>query len=116
MAELAPIHQEFTDLRIKIAEARIDAQEVGEKLVALLERTRVDEAEAERLWKEWDDLLQTLEGFCTVCDLCRQERADAQQQIDLLRGKLEEERDLKVDAEGVTTRLATEVDRRQEEI
>ena len=37
--------------------------------MALLERTHVDEAEVELLWKEWDDLLQTVEGFCMEHDL-----------------------------------------------
>ena len=49
MAELTPIHQELADLWIKEAEARVDAYEAGEKFVALLKRTHVDEAEAERL-------------------------------------------------------------------
>ena len=48
---------------IKEAEARIDAQEAGEKLVALLERTHMDEVEGEWLWTELDDLLKTIEGF-----------------------------------------------------
>ena len=69
MAELAPVRQELADLRIKEVEARIDAQEVGEKLMALLERTHVEEVEAELLRKEWDDLLQTVEGFCMEHDL-----------------------------------------------
>ena len=56
---------------IKEVEARIDAQEAGEKLVALLERTHMDEAEAERLRKERDDLLQTIEGFHMEHDLAR---------------------------------------------
>ena len=49
VAELAPVNQELADLWIKEAEARVDAQEAREKLVALLDRTRVDEAEAKRL-------------------------------------------------------------------
>ena len=64
--------------------------------MALLERTRVDEAEAERLRKEWDNLLQTIEGFRMERDLAHQERADAQQRIDLLEGELRGENDLKV--------------------
>ena len=70
--------------------------------MALLERTRVDEAEAERLRKEWDDLLQTIEGFRMERDLAHQERADAQQRIYLLEGELQEENDQKVGAEVVT--------------
>ena len=69
MAEFTPVRQEWADLRIKEAEARVDAQEAGEKLMALLERMRVDEAEAKWLRKEWDDLLQTVEGFCMEHDL-----------------------------------------------
>ena len=49
MAELDPVHQELADLWIKEAEAHVDAQEAREKLVALLERTHVDEEEVERL-------------------------------------------------------------------
>ena len=37
--------------------------------MALLERTCVDEEEAEWLWKEQDDLLQTIEGFRMERDL-----------------------------------------------
>ena len=88
MAELAPVHQELADLRIKEAEARIDAQEAREKLVALLERTHVDEAEAERLLKERDDLLQTVQEFCMERDQAHHERADTQQRICLLEGEL----------------------------
>ena len=61
----------MVDLQIKEAKARVDAHEAREKLVALLERTHVDEAEAKRLRKERDDLLQTLEGFRMECDLAR---------------------------------------------
>ena len=53
----------MADLRIKEAEAHIDAQEAREKLVALLERTHMDEVEGEWLWTELDDLLKTIEGF-----------------------------------------------------
>ena len=49
MAEFTPVRQEWADLRIKEAEARVDAQEAGEKLMALLERMCMDEVEAERL-------------------------------------------------------------------
>ena len=68
----------MADLRIKEAKARVDAQEAREKLMALLERMHVDEVEADQLQKERDNLLQTIEGFHTKCDLARQERADAQ--------------------------------------
>ena len=52
VAKLTLVHQELADLWMKEAEARVDAQEAGEKLMALLERMRVDEAEAEQLRKE----------------------------------------------------------------
>jgi hypothetical protein len=41
------------------ANAHRDADEAKEELGALAERARLDAAEAERLWKEWDKLLQT---------------------------------------------------------
>ena len=77
MAKLAPICQELADLQIKEVEAHVDAQEDGEKLVALLQRMHMDEAEAEQLQKEQDDLLQTIQGFRMERDLAHQERADA---------------------------------------
>ena len=40
--------------------------------------------EAERLRKEWDDLLRAIEELRMGIDLARQERADAQQRIDHL--------------------------------
>ena len=49
-------------------------------------------------------------------DFAHQERIDAQQRIDLLEGELEGERDLKVVAEGVSTRFPTEVSQRLEEV
>jgi hypothetical protein len=85
-------------------------------LTTLIERTRADVVESERLRKEQDDLLQAVEGLCTERDLARRECIDAQQWIDLFEGELEEERDLMMKAEGMTARLATEVDQHQEEI
>jgi hypothetical protein len=96
--------------------AHEDAHEAEEKLVALIERKRADVTESERLRKQWDDLLQAVEGLRTVRDLAHRERADAQQRINLLEGDLEKERDLKIKVEGVTARLATEVSQHQEEI
>ena len=45
--------------------------------MALIERTRTDAVEAERLRKELDDLLRAKEGLRMECDLACQERADA---------------------------------------
>ena len=70
-----------------------DAHEAREKLLDLIESTRTNAAEIERLQKERDD---------------------AQQWIDLLEGELWGEKDLKVAAEAVTTRLAVEVSQCQE--
>ena len=39
--------------------------------MALLERTHMDEVEAEWLWTELDDLLKTIEGFRMEHDLAR---------------------------------------------
>ena len=84
--------------------------------MALIERARTDAVEAERLWRERDDLLWAVEGLYMECDLAHQENVNAQQWIDLLEGELEGERDLKVMAEGVSARLATEAGQRQEEV
>ena len=75
----------------------------------------MDTAKIERLRKERDDLLQAVEGFRTERDLARPERADAEQQIDLLEGELWGEKDLKAMAEAVTARLAAEVNQRKEQ-
>ena len=41
--------------------------------MALIERAHTDAMEAERLWKEWDDLLRAVEGLCMEHDLAHQE-------------------------------------------
>ena len=78
MAKLAPIRQELANLHIKYVEARDDAREARAKLLDLVESTRMDVAEIERLWKEHDDLLQVIERFHREHDLGHQERTDAQ--------------------------------------
>ena len=45
--------------------------------MALIEREHAVTVEAERLWKERDDLLETIEELLTECDFACQERADA---------------------------------------
>ena len=71
MAELALASWEVADLRVREKDARDDACEVEEKLVALIERARMDAVEVERLRKEWDDLLQAVEELYTRIDLAR---------------------------------------------
>ena len=97
-------------------DAHDDAREAEEKLVALIKRVHTDAMEVERLWKERDDLLWAIEELCIGIDLAHQERVDAQQQIDHLKDELQGERDLKVAAEGMSARLAMEVDQCQEEV
>ena len=70
-----------------------DAHEAREKLLDLIESTRTNAAEIERLQKERDD---------------------AQQWIDLLEGELRGEEDLNAVVEAVTTRLTVEVSQCQE--
>jgi len=82
----------------------------------MIERVHVHAVEAERLWKERDDLLRAIEGLRTECDLARHECVNAQQRIDLLEGELEGERDLKVKVEGMFARLIVEVGQREEEV
>ena len=71
MAELAPAAREVSDLRVREKDARDDAREAEEKLAALIERVRTDTVEAERLWKERDDWLRTIEELRTGIDLAR---------------------------------------------
>jgi hypothetical protein len=49
-------------------DARRHAVEAEEKVVALVERARKDDVEAEWIWKEWDDLLQAMARLCAECD------------------------------------------------
>ena len=69
VAELAPTIRELADLRVREKDARDDACEAGEKLMALVERVHMDVMEAERLRKEWDDLLWAIEELCMGIDL-----------------------------------------------
>ena len=80
--------------------------------MTLIKRVRTDAIEAERLRKEQDNLLHAIEELRTGIDLARQECADAQQRIDHLEDELQRERDLKVVAKGMPTRLAMEVGQR----
>ena len=77
MTKLAPAAQEVADLRVREKDARDNAHEAKEKLAALIERVHTDTVEAERLWKEWDDLLRAIEELHTGIDLACQERADS---------------------------------------
>ena len=72
--------------------------------------------EAERLWKELDNLLQAMEELHTGTKLARLERVVAQQWISHLKNELRGERDLKVAADGMSTRLAVELGQRQEKV
>ena len=71
MAEIAPATREVADLRVRENDARDDACEFEEKLAALIERACMDAVEAERLWKERDDLLRAIEELLTGIDLAR---------------------------------------------
>ena len=69
MAELPPAARELADLGVREKDARDDAREAREKLMALIERTCTDTVEVERLRKERDDLLWAIEGLRIECDL-----------------------------------------------
>ena len=55
----------MADLRVKEKDARVDAREAEEMLMALIKRVRTDTMEAEQLWKERDDLLRAIEELRT---------------------------------------------------
>ena len=78
VAELAPTTREVADLRVREKDARDDTHEAKEKLSALIERARTDTMEAERLWKERDDLFRAMEELHMGTKLAGQERAVAQ--------------------------------------
>jgi 6-phosphofructokinase len=79
VAELTPASEEVASLRIKEADARRHADEAEEKFVALAERACLDAMEAEQVWKERDELLQTMVRL-------RQEHTNAHQWIKDLPG------------------------------
>ena len=58
MAELTPLAVEVDNLQRREAEARHDAELIEKSFDELLERTRWDQEEATRVWKEQDELLQ----------------------------------------------------------
>jgi hypothetical protein len=60
VAELTPASEKVASIQIKEADARRDATEAKKKLTALADRARLDTAETKRLWKERDELLQTI--------------------------------------------------------
>ena len=116
MAELALTAREVADLRAREKDACDNVREAEEKLMTLIERVHTDTMEAERLWKEWDNLLWSIEEPRIGIDPARQEHADGQQQIDHLEAELQRERDLKVVAESMSIELAVEVGQHQEEV
>jgi pyrroloquinoline quinone (PQQ) biosynthesis protein C len=58
VVELTSDAEEAASLRAREVEARRDAHEAREKVLALLERARKDEEEAMTIQKEWDELFQ----------------------------------------------------------
>jgi hypothetical protein len=60
VAELTPAGEKVASIRIKEADACRDATEAKEKLTALAERACLDTTETKWLWKERDELLQTI--------------------------------------------------------
>ena len=69
VAELAPVAREVADLCVREKDAHNNAREAEEKLTDLIERVHMDVVEAERLWKEQDDLLRAIEELHTGIDL-----------------------------------------------
>jgi glycerol-3-phosphate cytidylyltransferase-like family protein len=53
----------MVDLHIRHEEAVTDAKEVGEKLLALIEHTRKDQEEAQKVKNERDELLWASRQF-----------------------------------------------------
>ena len=58
MVELTPLTEEAANLRLRVAEARRDADEAKNAFEALSARSWKDDEEATRVRKERDELLQ----------------------------------------------------------
>jgi hypothetical protein len=69
LAELVPAAGEVANLRVREANACRHAVGAEEKATALVEHVRKDDAEAEQVRKERDDLLQTMAGLHVERDL-----------------------------------------------
>ena len=82
MVELNPLAEEAANLRSWVAEACRDADEAEKAFEALSARSHKDDEEADRVRKEWDELLQ--------------KDAETHQRILDLLGEVEKERDLKL--------------------
>lgn len=76
MAELPPATKEVANLRRKEADAHRHADKAEQSFADLIEKSRKDNVEAERVWKERDELLQTMVGLRAGRDSTRQERDD----------------------------------------
>jgi hypothetical protein len=76
VAELALASRELADLRAREANARDDACEVEEKLMALIERAHVDTTEFEWLRGEQDELLRTAEELRAERGVAHQKHTD----------------------------------------
>jgi uncharacterized coiled-coil DUF342 family protein len=57
---MANLNHEMADLRIRYDEAVTDTKEMGDKLMALIERTRKDQEEAQEVKGKRDKLLRAL--------------------------------------------------------
>ena len=57
MVELTPLAEEAANLRLRVAEARRDADEAKKAFEALSVRSQKDDEEATRVRKEQDELL-----------------------------------------------------------
>ena len=95
VVELTPLTEEAANLRSWVAEACRDADEAEKAFEALSARSHKDDEEADRVRKEWDELLQ--------------KDAETHQRILDLLGEVEKERDLKMGAEEKLTALGKRV-------
>jgi hypothetical protein len=105
----------MVDLRIRYDEAVTDAKESGEKLVALIERTRKDQEEAQKVKSEHDEQLQALDRFQTEHDSVYHEhehalgeRNEACQECNIARREKNTVEDRMKEATHVASQLAEE--------
>jgi hypothetical protein len=68
VTELTPATEEVANLQIREADAYQHTIESEEKATTLIEQAHKDDAKAERVQKERDDLLHTVAGLCVEHD------------------------------------------------
>jgi chromosome segregation ATPase len=101
--------QQILNLQGKLEKEKGLKLAAEEKVTTLEAKARQDATVAERLRKERDDLRQTETRLRRECNGARQERDGTQERVSSLQSDLERERVQKLEAEGISARLAKDL-------